>query len=155
MKYVKGVLEEQAELFQGIAPEALKPRYPCDLGVFYERAKPRFSAVVPEPLLRAWVGKNHRDPIRDFPWPSDLTNSHFWAHTQAEKNGIAVLPYSSADTDVVKMGYKGFRVYGTSEAETHLRNSLRAHIQKQVPAARRSGAQHIGDVLKETLDDLM
>ena len=153
-------MEERAEALSRLSPDTLERAYPINLGVFYEKAKPRFAAVVKEPLLSAWVHKNARDPIQDFPWPSELYNSYLWAKAQAGKNGIVAVPSdpdvpTAVDQALGEMGYRGFRVYGTSEAETHFRNSVRAHLRSQTPLSKGSGAQHIGDILRETLDGML
>ncbi len=158
--HIRGVLEERADQFAGLSPRELMLRYPCDFGVLYEKAKSTFGVAVPAQLLAAWIRKNNRDPIRDFPWPSELPNLYFWAQKQAEKNGIVPVhsdqgAISAVDKALSEMGYQGFRVYGTSEAETHFGNSLRAHARSKTPPSQRSGARKIGDILRETLDGIL
>lgn len=153
----KGLLERQAELYRDISVDRIRTVYSENLGVFFESTtKPRFTPIVPAPLLMAWVRRNARDPLHYFLFPPELHNSYNWAKKQVEKHGIAVVAHEISvpeEQACRELGYNPYHIYGTDEAAKHLLASLRSRIVGRLPDT--AGSKHISEILKDTLDKLM
>lgn len=129
-------------------------RYPCNLGLFFESTtKPSFTPVFEAKQFARWVLTNDRDPVKDYPLPTELVNFYTWAQVQAKKQGIVPVRAEVLLPDEERCtGYAApYVIFGTDDAQRHLQA-----FERKIADSRTSieTARHIGELTKPVLNDI-
>ena len=156
MAYQKGVpvtpvLETHARLYTDTSINAIKLKFPYDLGRFFEMPNSRgdFVPVAHGIDATRWVETQRRkgrkiDPLKEFPFP--LLNYHTFAEEETKQFRIVPVEFipdatiepqlTPAEAEIRGMGYKAFEVYANQGAALHFIDSTRVQLRSKADPRR-------------------